>query len=117
MCPRTLSDRYDQTETDRVLCFFLLDHNGQTKIYRLEKLRFSDRGKYPQGYLGLRAFQKNHLKSLKDPYYIEFVSWRIDFFCFFTNTSFIYKCIRIKDESKKRTNMAEMENGLNKSMA
>ena len=35
MCPRTLSDRYDQTETDRALWFFLLDHNGQTQIYRL----------------------------------------------------------------------------------
>ena len=22
MCPRTLSDRHDQTETDRALCFF-----------------------------------------------------------------------------------------------
>ena len=35
MCPRTLSDRHDQTETDRALWFFLLDHNGQTQIYRL----------------------------------------------------------------------------------
>ena len=35
MCPGTLSDRHDQTETDRVLLFFLPDHNGQTRIYRL----------------------------------------------------------------------------------
>ena len=35
MCPQTLSDRHDQTETERALCFFLLDHNRQTQIYRL----------------------------------------------------------------------------------
>ena len=35
MCPRTLSDRHDQTETDRVLFFFLLDHNRHAQIYRL----------------------------------------------------------------------------------
>ena len=35
MCPRTLSNCHDQTETDRALWFCLLDHNRQTQIYRL----------------------------------------------------------------------------------
>ena len=54
MCPRTLSDRHDQTETDRALWFFSTgpqqtNLNLQTGLRSIgcsavEKSRFSDRG-------------------------------------------------------------------------
>ena len=54
MCPRTLSDRHDQTETDRALWFFSTgpqwtNSNLQTGFRSIgclvvEKSRFSDRG-------------------------------------------------------------------------
>ena len=65
-CSRTLSGRHASTEKDRALWFFLLDHNGQTWIYRLvwgpTEVRFrrnrdfptEDDNCAPPGKLGLR---------------------------------------------------------------
>ena len=43
MCPRTLSDRYDQTETDRALWFFFY-------WTTMDKLEFTDWSEVQRGF-------------------------------------------------------------------